>query len=420
MRTFAPKKSEFVTERHRAIFRKNLPAPLASIPAVHGDSAVLHRKANCACGGGCRSCEQKATLGIQTKLAISSPDDQFEREADSVADHVMRIPDSSPQSSVSATKSIVGEKPRRRRQTNSAIDGSEVVADSDVPPGVGMALDVASRNYFEPRFGHDFGGVRIHADRRAAELARSVSARAYTLGRDIVFAMGEYAPGTVQGKRLLAHELAHVVQQRPGIQRQATSSPPPPPPAFSGCSPSARRVVSASVGLARRYILAAMGALENPPAPNTPYAEALATHFLNPTDQQRRRIRRLYDRIIRSTGLSGQNFTCAPDPGCQTTLRPQAFWRPSDDLIHICPRFFGQRGDSTCTAIILIHELAHDFGVDLSGTHVSNRGSAHYPVAGAGPPTRPMTAAGRMLDPDPYGFFAAHIANGVDTQGDCF
>ena len=67
--------------------------------------------------------------------------------------------------------------------------------------------------FFEPRFGFDFSRVRIHADSRAAESARTVNALAYTVGNDIVFAAGQYAPRAAPGQRLLAHELAHVAQQ---------------------------------------------------------------------------------------------------------------------------------------------------------------------------------------------------------------
>jgi hypothetical protein len=83
----------------------------------------------------------------------------------------------------------------------------------------GLPLDPATRAFFEPRFGHDFGRVRIHADARAAESARAVNALAYTAGQDVVFAAGRYAPATLSGRSLLAHELTHVVQQantRPG------------------------------------------------------------------------------------------------------------------------------------------------------------------------------------------------------------
>ena len=74
---------------------------------------------------------------------------------------------------------------------------------------------------FEPRFGYDFSQVRIHTDARAAESARAVNARAYTVGREVVFGAGQYSPGTAAGQRLLAHELTHIVQQRasaPSVQ----------------------------------------------------------------------------------------------------------------------------------------------------------------------------------------------------------
>lgn len=104
-------------------------------------------------------------------------------------------------------------------QLQRETSGSEV-APAEAPPLVhevlrapGAPLDAASRAQFEPRFGRDFGSVRIHTGERAAASARAVQATAYTVGRDIVFARGAYAPGTPAGLRLLAHELAHVVQQ---------------------------------------------------------------------------------------------------------------------------------------------------------------------------------------------------------------
>lgn len=78
----------------------------------------------------------------------------------------------------------------------------------------GQSLDAGMRAFMEPRFGHDFSQVRVHTDARAAESARAVNALAYTVGRNVVFGAGQYVPGTNAGKRLLAHELTHVVQQR--------------------------------------------------------------------------------------------------------------------------------------------------------------------------------------------------------------
>jgi hypothetical protein len=78
----------------------------------------------------------------------------------------------------------------------------------------GQPLGDATREFMEPRFGHDFSGVRVHTDANAAESARSVNALAYTVGQGIYFGAGEYRPESLEGKRLLAHELAHTVQQR--------------------------------------------------------------------------------------------------------------------------------------------------------------------------------------------------------------
>jgi len=97
---------------------------------------------------------------------------------------------------------------------------SEIRNESVVPPIVhevlrypGQSLDAKTREFMERRFDHDFSGVRVHTNERAAESAKSVSALAYTVGSHVVFAPGQYQPTTAAGRRLLAHELAHVVQQ---------------------------------------------------------------------------------------------------------------------------------------------------------------------------------------------------------------
>jgi hypothetical protein len=77
----------------------------------------------------------------------------------------------------------------------------------------GQPLDRSALDYMEPRFGQDFSGVRIHLDSRAEAAADAMGAKAFTVGCDIAFGTGRYAPGTSEGKRLLAHELTHVVQQ---------------------------------------------------------------------------------------------------------------------------------------------------------------------------------------------------------------
>ena len=79
--------------------------------------------------------------------------------------------------------------------------------------GGGRPLAESERAFFEPRFGADFNQVKVHTDVWAAESARAVNAQAYTLGQDVVFGIGQYEPKTSEGRRLMAHELTHVVQQ---------------------------------------------------------------------------------------------------------------------------------------------------------------------------------------------------------------
>ena len=78
---------------------------------------------------------------------------------------------------------------------------------------VGQPLSKSERTYFEPRFGRDFCQMRVNADTRAVEVARAVNAQAFTVGQDVVFGAGQYAPESSTGQRLMAHELTHVVQQ---------------------------------------------------------------------------------------------------------------------------------------------------------------------------------------------------------------
>jgi hypothetical protein len=86
----------------------------------------------------------------------------------------------------------------------------------------GNPLPDSVRHFFEPRLNHDFSKVRVHTDNKAAESARNINARAFTHGTDVTFGAGQYAPETTNGKRLLAHELAHVVQQ----SRRGSNNPP--------------------------------------------------------------------------------------------------------------------------------------------------------------------------------------------------
>lgn len=104
-------------------------------------------------------------------------------------------------------------------------------ATNTAPPmgSPGHPLPASERAFFEPRFGRDLSNVRIHDDRAAGRAARAINARAYTLGHDVSFGSCEYAPGTATGRQLLAHELAHVVQDDAHTIRRATYGTGTPP-----------------------------------------------------------------------------------------------------------------------------------------------------------------------------------------------
>ena len=87
--------------------------------------------------------------------------------------------------------------------------------------GRGEPLTASQRGFFEPRFGMEFSAVRVHSGPLAGELARSLNARAFTLGSEIVFGRAEYNPGSSAGLNLLAHELTHVIQLRAGRAARA-------------------------------------------------------------------------------------------------------------------------------------------------------------------------------------------------------
>jgi outer membrane protein OmpA-like peptidoglycan-associated protein len=125
----------------------------------------------------------------------------------------------SPKFTRQSTRQFTRETGDAVAQPARSLQRKAVGTASDIPPLVndvlnapGQPLDAATRAYMEPRLNQDFSAVRIHSDERAAASARAVNAQAYTVGENLVFGSGQYAPQTAQGRKLLAHELAHVAQ----------------------------------------------------------------------------------------------------------------------------------------------------------------------------------------------------------------
>ncbi len=177
------------------------------LPPAQG---VLQR--NCACGnhtvtgGKCTECA-KIKSGLQRKLTIGSSNDPLEQEADRVAEQVMRAP---------LNSAVNAIPPRIQRYAGQVTGGIGAVPSSvdRVLSGSGRRLEPALRQDMESRFGHDFSQVRVHTGDAAEQSARDVNAHAYTVGNNVVFGAGRFAPRAHEGQRLIAHELTHVIQQR--------------------------------------------------------------------------------------------------------------------------------------------------------------------------------------------------------------
>jgi hypothetical protein len=196
---------------------------------------------------------------LQAKLRIGQPGDVYEKEADSVADRVIQMPEPQKGSAnnfhiqracpgceeTELNRQPIKEEDEEKKLQRQPIKEEDeekklqiqpeeeeeknvqAKGDSSSSPeahpnlenqihsmkGGGQPLSEGERSFFEPRFGADFSQVRVHTDSNAADSAKSVNAQAYTVGRDIVFGNDKYFPGSPDGKKLLAHELTHIIQQ---------------------------------------------------------------------------------------------------------------------------------------------------------------------------------------------------------------
>ncbi|MGD0128539.1 MAG: DUF4157 domain-containing protein [Terriglobia bacterium] len=180
-------------------------------------------------------------------LRIGAPQDIFEREADRAASEVMggrgRLAWSLSSVGIGAAlqrKCSCGgsggaegdceeckkKEMLQRRAAEGTTPSHVPLIVHDVLSSPGQALDSSTRGFMEARFGHDFSQVRIHDDGRAAASAATVNALAYTVGSEVVFGAGRYQPSSPEGRRLIAHELTHVVQQRGASARQGVVDDP--------------------------------------------------------------------------------------------------------------------------------------------------------------------------------------------------
>ena len=143
---------------------------------------------------------------IQAKLNVSQSGDIYEQEAERIANSIVNATDTSRKAKINHKKPRAGTK-------NISVNSNSESRIKKLK-GKGNPLNKSVREYFEPRFGVDLGNVRIHTGgNELNKLANSINAKAFTHGKDIVFDKGQYQPETVEGKKLIAHELTHTIQQ---------------------------------------------------------------------------------------------------------------------------------------------------------------------------------------------------------------
>jgi hypothetical protein len=382
---------------------------LAGVVGDFGEMPVV------AAGLGVRPVPSAVALrgGVQPKLAVGAVDDPLEHEADRVAEQVMRMPD--PGGRVSAGVVQVSRKcdgcreeedkekkesPVRLKASMSAggaVGGEAPPIVGDVLGSSGRPLDEGSQMFFGPRFGRGFADIRIHTDATAVESARSVGALAYTAGRHIVFGAGQYAPSTSAGKALLAHELAHTVQQThhtdtpPVVSRRVGAVTCPSNQFGAPADPRAdletadARAINLATQMAQGLAADAQAVRGGIPDPPSATLQAFEDHFGLPIASGTGFLNRMTGivRASREIALSeelsvvsarfaavarlmgqGLNYRCPGNApltlqGCTagSCADGDAFSCPGNSLVALCQGFWGF--DDTGRAQVLIHESLH-------------------------------------------------------------
>ncbi len=330
-----------------------------------------------------------AASGMQSKLAISRPGDEYEQEADRVAERVMRTPEPQLQRACACggvcpecRSKQAGQKIEHLQTKHLGSSSSERVP---IPPVVnevlhspGQPLGIAARNFMEPRFGHDFSRVQVHTDAKAADSARAMNALAYTVGRHVVLGAGQFVPHTAEGRRLLAHELTHVMQQRSQgnnaenvLMRQQR---PRVEAQFSGCTGTQANQIEAVAQDARAAISEAAAVIGSaygrPDSLTQPHRQLLLDHFHTTRQDDLRTILGNYTSIKRAfeAGLKFQcETTCKKDVSrgvCEGGYAAATKLFGGFGPIHLC---FDQspggcdfaNSAAQMNTALLIHEAAH-------------------------------------------------------------
>ncbi|QZZ18779.1 DUF4157 domain-containing protein [Leptothermofonsia sichuanensis E412] len=400
---------------------------------------------------------------LQTKLKISEPGDAYEQEADRIADEVMRMPEPSVQrqmemeeeeeeeeeEEIVQRQAISGQiTPLIQRQGLPEMEEDEegmvqrkenhyqpLVQDSSIVHQVlnspGQPLDSETRAFMESRFGQNFSQVKIHTDVKASESAKILNSLAYTVGQNIVFGTAQYAPATQAGKRLIAHELTHVVQQnnnrlpaRLNRQTQTSTTPTVSPPTFgAACSGGSRDPCQysrcnghhTSIGddftRAISYVDSAVTALSATPlSSNT--VRALDWYFNDHSESTARTVQTRLGCIRQALVDSQTNnrYGCHPDDDALAYVCVGSIPPCDHTLTNVCLTDHHFSRSPRVRAETMIHECAHRVGMSLGSPQSVDD------IYDFNPRFLFLDTEEALLNSDSYALFAGAILNGIRTS----
>ena len=440
---------------------RTAPAPAITRRSGVGNQAQLRRLAH----GAPRPSMTAKAEASGPGLVIGAENDPLEREADRIADQVMTA--ASPPAQRASDAPVPGGAPPRVSRKCSACDEEDMkkqapVAASSAPAGLarkcaacdegdktsrslraaplasgsveagaaapasvdrvlgsaGRPLDTGERAFFEPRFGRDFGRVRLHADAEAGASARDVGALAYAVGEHVVVDPGRYRAGSDDGRRLMAHELAHVVQQggagakATGTERSADGAQTPhtPQPALtpsvrrlqryshSNCSDSDLRTkVWPGDGIAKQMVDKAIRVLSATPV--DPSVTPLLTRYFMSATPSLSAILAVYNKIKADFTANSYTYECNDDCDDCAYVRARMRYIGLNPNIHLCMNTVGA-ASATCFGYLIVHEFSH------YSAHTDDKAYCH---SGCCTPTScpsSLSATDALDNADSYGAFA--------------
>lgn len=308
------------------------------------------------------------------------------------------------------------------RGSGQGAEASRLQSSESTIPRASGPLDPRTRQDMEDRFGHDFSRVRVHTDRSAEHSTRGANAIALTLANDIYFGHGAYAPSTTDGRALLAHELAHVVQAENRSEPPVARRQPRPnlvlddAPEFPGCSPYHRFLLDQQraraqgmTEVARRDIREEVDRRDRGSGTISIAGSRISKYFK--TDQGRpiRTLLSKLDRIQNILARGPDNWACVTETGCAGECRTVAACA-APKQVQLCPKFFQNHTDIE-QSVMMIHEAAHQAGLGLLSRDNPLVASEIYR---SDPRFAGIRTAKALDNPDSYATLVAELAYGTD------